>query len=141
MRLDGLVSTIIPVHNRPRLLGEAVQSVLAQTYRPIEIVIVDDGSTDKTPAVASQLAQENPAIVRVVGIENGGTRRGARSRPSDRPRRIPPIFGQRRPARSYQIQDSSCRAGRVSGMWSGLRTHARLFDWGDAVRKTLETHG
>jgi glycosyltransferase involved in cell wall biosynthesis len=72
MRLDGLVSTIIPVHNRPRLLGEAVQSVLAQTYRPIEIVIVDDGSTDKTPAVASQLAQENPAIVRVVGIENGG---------------------------------------------------------------------
>jgi glycosyltransferase involved in cell wall biosynthesis len=72
MRLDGLVSTIIPVHNRPRLLREAVESVLAQTYRPIEIVIVDDGSTDETPAVAEGFAHEYPAIVRVAGIANGG---------------------------------------------------------------------
>jgi glycosyltransferase involved in cell wall biosynthesis len=72
MRLDGLVSTIIPVHNRPRLLREAVESVLAQTYRPIEIVIVDDGSTDETPAVAVSFANKYSAIVRVVRIANGG---------------------------------------------------------------------
>ena len=39
--LKGLVTTVIPVHNRPALLREAVASVLAQTYRPVEVVIVD----------------------------------------------------------------------------------------------------
>ncbi|MCU1245928.1 MAG: glycosyl transferase [Acidobacteria bacterium] len=69
---DGLVSTIIPVYNRGAMLREAVASVLGQTYRPIEIVIVDDGSTDDTPAVADALAAENPDLVRVVRQENGG---------------------------------------------------------------------
>ena len=42
MLVEGLVSTVIPVHNRPLLLREAVASVLAQTYRPVEIIIVDE---------------------------------------------------------------------------------------------------
>jgi len=54
--VEGLVSSIIPVHNRPELLREAVDSILAQTYRPIEIIIVDDGSTDNTPAGIEKLA-------------------------------------------------------------------------------------
>lgn len=70
--VEGLVSTIIPVHNRPVLLREAVASVLAQTYRPIEIVIVDDGSTDDTPDAADALAAQNPAEIRVVHQANGG---------------------------------------------------------------------
>ncbi len=53
----SLVSTIIPVFNRAEMLREAVASVLAQTHRPIEIVIVDDGSTDDTPRVADELAR------------------------------------------------------------------------------------
>lgn len=60
----GLVSTIIAVYNRPHLLTEAVDSVLAQTYRPIEIVIVDDGSTDDTPAVAQALVEQHPDVIR-----------------------------------------------------------------------------
>lgn len=49
----GLVSTIIPVHNRPALLREAVASVLSQTYRRrIDILIDDDGSTGGTSGVA-----------------------------------------------------------------------------------------
>src|SRR5436309_5970333 len=70
---DGaLVSTIIPVWNRPVLLAEAVASVLAQDYRPIEIIIVDDGSTDDTAAVADALAREHAGIVKAIHIANGG---------------------------------------------------------------------
>lgn len=66
-----LVSTIIPVYNRAAMLREAVASVLAQTYRPIEIVIVDDGSTDDTFAVAEELSRTHPEIV-VLHQANGG---------------------------------------------------------------------
>jgi glycosyltransferase involved in cell wall biosynthesis len=70
--VEGLVSTIIPVFNRPALLQEAVASVLAQDYRPMEILIVDDGSTDATGQVAEALATENPGVIRVLLIANGG---------------------------------------------------------------------
>jgi glycosyltransferase involved in cell wall biosynthesis len=60
----GLVSTIIPVRDRPTLLIEAVESVLAQTYRPVEIIIVDDGSIDETPEVAKNLAAKYPVEVK-----------------------------------------------------------------------------
>lgn len=54
------------------MLREAVASVVAQTYRPIEILIVDDGSTDDTPQVAASLAREHDGIVRVFHRANGG---------------------------------------------------------------------
>lgn len=69
---SGLVSAIIPVHNRPALLREAVASVLAQTYRPIEVIIVDDGSSDETGAVARELAAVHPREIRVVSQTNAG---------------------------------------------------------------------
>jgi glycosyltransferase involved in cell wall biosynthesis len=67
----GLVSTIVPVHDRPAMLVEAVDSVLAQSYRPVEVLVVDDGSADDTPAVADALAAEH-AAVRALHIPNGG---------------------------------------------------------------------
>jgi cellulose synthase/poly-beta-1,6-N-acetylglucosamine synthase-like glycosyltransferase len=70
--IQGLVSTIIPVFNRGPLLREAVASVLQQDYRPIEILIVDDGSTDETPAFITELQAANPDIVRTLRVTNGG---------------------------------------------------------------------
>jgi glycosyltransferase involved in cell wall biosynthesis len=67
-----LVSTVIPVFNRSAMLRQAVASVIAQTWRPIEIVIVDDDSTDDTIAVADALALEHAGIIRVLHVPNGG---------------------------------------------------------------------
>jgi len=71
--VNGLVSTIIPVFNRPTQLEESVASVIAQNYRPIEVIIVDDGSTDGiTPCVADQLQANWPELVRVLHQSNAG---------------------------------------------------------------------
>jgi glycosyltransferase involved in cell wall biosynthesis len=67
----GLVSAIVPVFNRPALLREAVASVFAQTYRPVEVIVVDDGSTDETPQVCAEL-QARHAELRVLRVSNGG---------------------------------------------------------------------
>jgi hypothetical protein len=70
--IPGLVSTIIPVYNRPRLLVDAVESVIAQVYRPVEVIVVDDGSTDDTPGVVDQLGDRHPGEVRVVHQAHAG---------------------------------------------------------------------
>ncbi len=70
--IAGLVSTVIPVYNRAVMLREAVDSVLAQTWRPIEIIIVDDGSTDDTLKVEDEIRAQHPEIVRVLRQANAG---------------------------------------------------------------------
>ncbi len=64
-----LISAIIPVHNRSGFIGEAVASVLGQTWPRVECVVVDDGSTDETPAV---LAAIRAPGLRVLRQENRG---------------------------------------------------------------------
>jgi glycosyltransferase involved in cell wall biosynthesis len=68
---QDLVSTIIPAFNRQRMLSDAVESVLAQTYRPIEIIIIDDGSTDDTLLVAKSFERKY-SFIKVISIENSG---------------------------------------------------------------------
>lgn len=51
----GLVSVVIPVFNGEKYLDEAIHSVAAQSYRPLEIILVDDGSTDGSAAIARRL--------------------------------------------------------------------------------------
>ncbi|CAN5851689.1 hypothetical protein BH18ACI4_BH18ACI4_23130 [soil metagenome] len=50
---DKLVSVIIPCYNQARFLGEAIESALQQTYQHLEVIVVDDGSTDHTSDVAA----------------------------------------------------------------------------------------
>ena len=66
-----LISILIPAYNAAPFLRRSVGSALAQTYANIEVVIVDDGSTDDTPAIADQLAADDRRI-RVVHQENRG---------------------------------------------------------------------
>lgn len=75
------VSVIVPVYNGERFLAEALDSVLAQSSAPYEIIVVDDGSTDGTPEVAARyrervryLRQDNagPAAARNAGLMRAG---------------------------------------------------------------------
>lgn len=53
MSPDPLVSVVIPAFEAERYVGEAIESVLAQTYSPVETIVVDDGSADRTAEVAA----------------------------------------------------------------------------------------
>ena len=66
------VSVIVPAYNVERYLSEAIDSVLAQTYTDFELVIVDDGSTDGSRAIAERYRARHPNRIVVVSQENRG---------------------------------------------------------------------
>lgn len=57
------VSVIIPTYNREKFIGEAIQSVLDQTFQDFEVIVVDDGSTDRTGDVVQAFASEKVQYV------------------------------------------------------------------------------
>lgn len=72
MEKDILISVIIPAYNAEKHLDKAVQSVLCQMDGSLELILVNDGSTDGTGAMCDAYAAENPNV-RVIHKENGGT--------------------------------------------------------------------
>jgi len=66
-----MVTVIIPAYNCRMLLPDAVNSALEQTYRPIEVIIVNDGSTDDTRMIAERLACEHKEV-HVINKRNEG---------------------------------------------------------------------
>ncbi|MGJ8638558.1 MAG: glycosyltransferase family 2 protein [Opitutaceae bacterium] len=56
--MNTLISVVIPTYNRASLIEDALNSVYAQTYRPLEVIVVDDGSTDTTKSVVDTWAKE-----------------------------------------------------------------------------------
>ena len=76
-RVDSLVSIIIPCYNAERWVAETLESCLAQTYRPLEIIVVDDGSTDDSLAIIERYAQQHADIIQ---YETGPNRGGCTAR-------------------------------------------------------------
>lgn len=69
--MNGLISVIVPVYNVEKYLAECLRSIAAQTYRNLEILVVDDGSTDGSGAICDAFAKEDPRF-RVFHKQNGG---------------------------------------------------------------------
>ena len=65
-----MVSVIIPVYNREKTIKKAIESVLEQTYTDLEVIIVDDCSTDKTIEVVESIADKRIRLVK--SPKNGG---------------------------------------------------------------------
>jgi glycosyltransferase involved in cell wall biosynthesis len=66
-----LVSAVMPARDAERFVAEAIESVLAQTYAPCELLVVDDGSRDGTRAIAERYAAAHPGRVRVLEHPGG----------------------------------------------------------------------
>lgn len=66
-----LISVIIPVYNVEKYLDTCVESVVGQTYKNLEIILVDDGSTDNCPAMCDTWASRDPRV-KVIHKQNGG---------------------------------------------------------------------
>lgn len=69
--MNGLVSIILPVYQREAVLEECVRSIIAQSYQNYEIILIDDGSTDGTPALCRKLAERHPQIRYLTGDHSG----------------------------------------------------------------------
>lgn len=68
---SSLISVIVPVYNVQQYLSQCVESILAQTYQRLEIILVDDGSTDGSGRLCDALAQRDERV-RVIHKPNGG---------------------------------------------------------------------
>lgn len=79
MSVDPLVSVVIPTHNREDFIASAIDSVLGQAYQNIDIVVVDDGSTDGTVRVLSRFADRITVVSQTASgpgaARNAGVRR------------------------------------------------------------------
>ena len=69
--MSGLISVIVPVHNGEAFLSDCLESLVRQTWRQLEILVIDDGSTDGSAALCRRW-QEKDGRIRCFQKENGG---------------------------------------------------------------------
>ena len=68
---EPLISVLVPIYKIDRYLGICVESLLNQTYKNLEIILVDDGSPDRCPEICDLYASKDERI-KVIHKENGG---------------------------------------------------------------------
>lgn len=71
---DVLISLIIPIYNCEKYLYRCLRSVVAQTYRNLEIILINDGSSDRSGEICDEFSRNDPRIV-VIHKKNGGVSR------------------------------------------------------------------
>lgn len=69
--MNGVISVIVPVYNVAAYLPECLESILEQDYEKLEVILIDDGSTDRSGAICDEYAAKDPRVV-VIHQKNGG---------------------------------------------------------------------
>src|SRR3954468_24622008 len=69
--INGLVSVIVPIYNVEPFLRDCLDSLRAQTYTDLEVIMVDDGSTDGCAAIAEEFVRTDPRF-QLISQENSG---------------------------------------------------------------------
>lgn len=69
--IDTLISVVVPAFNAERFLNECVESIVNQTYKYLEIILVNDGSTDDSLKICNQFAQKDKRVT-VINQQNKG---------------------------------------------------------------------
>ena len=67
-------SVIIPTYNRSQFILKTIQSVLEQTYKDFEVIVIDDGSTDDTEEVVKSISNPQLSYYKKVNAERGAAR-------------------------------------------------------------------
>jgi teichuronic acid biosynthesis glycosyltransferase TuaG len=80
MNTQGLVSVVIPCYNAAAFIAATIESVLAQTYRDVEVIVVDDKSTDTSPEIVREYANRDPRVRLIVMKKNAGAPAAPRNR-------------------------------------------------------------
>ena len=69
--MNSLISIIVPVYNVEKYISKCIESLINQTYNNIEIIIINDGSVDKTKTICEQFAHKDGRII-LINTENKG---------------------------------------------------------------------
>jgi len=129
-RPDPLVSVVVPAFNAAAYLGAALESLRAQTVRELEIIVVDDGSSDDTAAIARRHASEDPRV-RVISLE----------KPSGRPAsaRNAGIRAARGSYIALLDADDTCIPTRVETQVRAMQRTGSGFAFADVQRLYVDT--
>lgn len=69
--MESTISVVVPIYNVEKYLPRCIESLLAQTHQKLEIILVDDGATDRSPKICEEYARKDSRI-KVIHKENGG---------------------------------------------------------------------
>lgn len=130
--MKPLVSVIVPLYNASAFIVEALDSIVASTYRPIEVIVMNDGSTDDSLSMAQTFAKEHPEV-KVLSQPNAGASaarnhairesKGTYILPVDADNRIHPLYIEEAVAvleARPEVRVVGCRAeffGARTGEW------------------------
>lgn len=134
------VSVVLPVHNGARHVARAIASVVAQTYADIELVVVDDGSTDDTATVVAACLQDFPFPARRVTLEHQGAAHAANTGAQQAEGRYLAFLGAADMYAPNRIERMVSEIARVEPLWGFSRTGAASdrVDLGDSGRSRAE---